>query len=47
MLSALAEAEQRVVPVVRKRRVNGEREGASMLDKPAVGERKAGTGYKA
>jgi hypothetical protein len=38
MLQALAAAEQRVVPVVRKRRVKGEREGA------AEAERKAGTG---
>lgn len=43
MLSALAAAEQRVVPVVRKRRVNGEREGVAV----AAVERKAGTGYKA
>ena len=41
MFSALAAAEQRVVPVVRKRRVRGERDGAASTK---AGERKAGTG---
>jgi hypothetical protein len=47
MFSALAEAEQSVVPVVRKRRVRGLNDGASILESPAVGDRNAGTGYKA
>ena len=42
MLRAFAEAAQRVVPVVRKRRVSGEREGVSS----AEGVRRSGTGYK-
>jgi hypothetical protein len=42
MLRALAEAEHNVVPVVRKRRVSGLRDGASAM--AAVGERKDGTG---
>lgn len=42
MLSAFAAAEQSVVPVVRKRRVSGDRDGA---DDARAGEaRKAGTG---
>jgi hypothetical protein len=40
MLSALAEAEVRKVPKVRKRRVRAEREGVSVRE----GERRAGTG---
>jgi hypothetical protein len=40
MLNAFADAAQRVVPVVRKRRVSGEREGV------AVAERSSGTGYR-
>jgi hypothetical protein len=45
MLRALAAAEQRVVPVVRKSRVSGEREGmCSAAEARAGEERKAGTG---
>jgi hypothetical protein len=40
MLKAFADAAQRVVPVVRKRRVRGEREGVSV----AEGRRSSGTG---
>jgi hypothetical protein len=38
MLNAFADAAQRVVPVVRKRSVSGERDGV------AVAERSSGTG---
>ena len=42
MFRVLAEAEQRAVPVVRKRRVSADREG----DVVVVGRRSAGTGYR-
>jgi hypothetical protein len=42
MLKALAEAAQRVVPVVRKSRVRVEREGAAVSE----GDNISGTGYK-
>lgn len=42
ILKAFADAAHSVVPVVRKRRVSGDKEGVSV----AEGRRSSGTGYK-